>query len=166
MHFKKASVFILLGLFFVACNHESVPRHQSAIPDSETRPAAENIVTEKSEESETSRYSDRHFELQTQIGSGDEGKIVENTSMKHLLSQLDSEVFIFDCVNELDEVPEGAAEGITVRKIDSHSLEVSVGKSIGINDIFGFLTAKGIQVSSMRNKTNRLEQLFLSKLRD
>ena len=114
----------------------------------------------------TTHYLEEAENLCRHIAIIDEGKIVENTSMKHLLSQLDSQVYIFDCTNEVFEAPEGASEGIIVRKIDSHTLEVTVSNTVEINDIFSFLTSKGVQVSSMRNKTNRPEQLFLAKLNE
>lgn len=114
----------------------------------------------------TTHYLEEAEQLCRTIAIIDEGKIIENTSMKHLLSQLDSQVFILDCVNEVFELPVGAPEGTEIRRVDSHCLEVSVTGSREINDIFSFLSAKNIHVSSMRNKTNRLEQLFLAKLRD
>lgn len=114
----------------------------------------------------TTHYLEEAEHLCRNIAIIDEGEIIENTSMKHLLSQLDSQVFIFDSVNEVFEPPDGVPAGTEINRIDSHSLEVSVTGNRDINEIFSFLSAKGIQVSSMRNKTNRLEQLFLAKLRD
>lgn len=113
----------------------------------------------------TTHYLEEAEQLCRNIAIIDEGVIVENTSMKHLLSQVDSQVFILDCVNEVFELPGDEPEGVVVRRIDSHSLEISVSGDTDINKIFSFLSAKGIQVSSLRNKTNRLEQLFLAKLK-
>ena len=114
----------------------------------------------------TTHYLEEAEHLCRNIAIIDEGEIIENTSMKHLLAQLDSQVFILDLVNELFEVPDDVPEGVTLHKIDSHCLEVDVAGSRDLSEIFSFLADRGIQVTSMRNKTNRLEQLFLAKLRD
>ncbi len=114
----------------------------------------------------TTHYLEEAEQLCRNIAIIDEGEIIENTSMKTLLAQLDSQVFIFDLVNELYEVPEQAPDGVTLHRIDSHCLEVEVAGSRDLGAIFSFLGDRGIQVTSMRNKTNRLEQLFLAKLKD
>ncbi len=114
----------------------------------------------------TTHYLEEAEQLCRNIAIIDEGEIIENTSMKTLLAQLDSQVFILDLVNELFEVPEDTPEGITLQRIDSHCLEVDVAGSQDLGEIFSYLGDRGIQVTSMRNKTNRLEQLFLAKLRE
>lgn len=114
----------------------------------------------------TTHYLEEAEQLCRNIAIIDEGEIIENTSMKTLLAQLDSQVFIFDLVNELYEVPEQAPDGVALYRIDSHCLEVEVAGARDLGAIFSFLGDRGIQVTSMRNKTNRLEQLFLAKLRD
>jgi len=114
----------------------------------------------------TTHYLEEAEHLCRNIAIIDEGEIIENTSMKTLLAQLDSQVFILDVVNELFEVPEDTPEGVMLHKIDSHCLEADVAGSRDLGEIFSFLADRGIQVTSMRNKTNRLEQLFLAKLRD
>jgi ABC-2 type transport system ATP-binding protein len=114
----------------------------------------------------TTHYLEEAEQLCRNIAIIDEGEIIENTSMKTLLAQLDSQVFILDLVNELFEVPEDAPEGVTLHRIDSHCMEVDVAGSQDIGEIFSYLSDRGIQVTSMRNKTNRLEQLFLAKLRE
>jgi len=114
----------------------------------------------------TTHYLEEAEQLCRHIAIIDEGEIIENTTMKHLLSQLDSQVFVLDLIDELFEVPEAVPDGVTLHKIDSHCLEVAVAGSRNLGEIFSFLSSRGIQVCSMRNKTNRLEQLFLSKLRD
>jgi len=114
----------------------------------------------------TTHYLEEAEQLCRNIAIIDEGEIIENTSMKTLLAQLDSQVFIFDLVNELYEIPEQAPDGVTLHRIDSHCLEVEVAGSRDLGAIFSFLGDRGIQVTSMRNKTNRLEQLFLAKLKD
>lgn len=107
----------------------------------------------------TTHYLEEAESLCRNIAIIDKGQIVENTSMKNLLSKLNKETFL------LDIAPTDAAitlEGYTFRQTDSHSLEVDVEKAQGLNGVFSALTAQGIQVLSMRNKANRLEELFVS----
>ncbi|AWB67269.1 ABC transporter [Saccharobesus litoralis] len=87
------------------------------------------------------------------------GRIVENTSMKALLSQLNTETFILDLDQDLSTID---LAGYQTRLTDSHTLEVDVEKSAGLNAVFQLLTEQGVQVLSMRNKANRLEELFVS----
>ncbi|MDR7120473.1 ABC transporter ATP-binding protein [Rheinheimera soli] len=107
----------------------------------------------------TTHYLEEAESLCRNIAIIDKGQIVENTSMKNLLSKLNKETFL------LDIAPTEAAislEGYSFRQPDSHSLEVDVEKAQGLNAVFSALTAQGIQVLSMRNKANRLEELFVS----
>jgi ABC-2 type transport system ATP-binding protein len=107
----------------------------------------------------TTHYLEEAESLCRNIAIIDKGQIVENTSMKNLLSKLNKETFL------LDIAPTEAAislEGYSFRQLDSHSLEVDVEKAQGLNAVFSSLTAQGIQVLSMRNKANRLEELFVS----
>ncbi len=107
----------------------------------------------------TTHYLEEAESLCRNIAIIDKGQIVENTSMKNLLSKLNKETFL------LDIAPTEAVitlEGYTFRQTDSHSLEVDVVKAQGLNGVFSALTAQGIQVLSMRNKANRLEELFVS----
>ena len=82
--------------------------------------------------------------------------------MKALLSKLNVETFVLDI-----KLPENAVEsdmlliGFEHRLIDDHTLEVDVEKTEGLNPVFTQLSEKGIQVMSMRNKSNRLEELFV-----
>jgi ABC-2 type transport system ATP-binding protein len=107
----------------------------------------------------TTHYLEEAESLCRNIAIIDKGQIVENTSMKNLLSKLNKETFL------LDIAPTDAAitlDGYSFRQTDSHSLEVDVEKAQGLNGVFSALTAQGIQVLSMRNKANRLEELFVS----
>jgi len=114
----------------------------------------------------TTHYLEEAEHLCRNIAIIDEGEIVENTGMKNLLSQLDSQVFILDLISEITELPEDPPEGVSLHKVDNHCIEVGVGGTRDLAVIFSYLGDRGIQVASMRNKTNRLEELFLSKLRD
>jgi ABC-2 type transport system ATP-binding protein len=93
------------------------------------------------------------------------GEIVEDTSMKSLLAQLDIETFVFDIkvgatVNELEKFAM-QSESIAYRVVDDHTLEVDLNKSQNLNQVFEQLNSDDIEVLSMRNKSNRLEALFI-----
>ncbi len=107
----------------------------------------------------TTHYLEEAESLCRNIAIIDKGQIVENTSMKNLLSKLNKETFLLD-IAPVDAVI--SLDGYTFRQADSHSLEVDVVKAQGLNGVFSALTAQGIQVLSMRNKANRLEELFVS----
>ncbi|MDX7986678.1 ABC transporter ATP-binding protein [Xenorhabdus sp. 12] len=106
----------------------------------------------------TTHYLEEAEMLCRNIGIIQHGELVENTSMKNLLSQLELETFL------LDLAPKGTApiiEGYDYRQLDAVTLEVDVKRGQGLNDIFAQLSAQGIQINSMRNKANRLEELFV-----
>ncbi len=107
----------------------------------------------------TTHYLEEAESLCRNIAIIDKGQIVENTSMKNLLSKLNKETFLLD-IASTDAVI--TLDGYSFRQSDSHSLEVDVVKAQGLNGVFSALTAQGIQVLSMRNKANRLEELFVS----
>lgn len=108
----------------------------------------------------TTHYLDEAESLCRNIAIIDSGEIAENTSMKTLLSKLKKEWFVFDTVNDLPE--DVSLGGLTVNVVDSHCIEVEVEKGTALNVIFEKLTAQNIVVASMRNKSNRLEELFLT----
>ena len=108
----------------------------------------------------TTHYLEEAESLCKNIAIIDHGVIVQNTSMKALLSQLNTETFILDLEEDIAELPH--IEGYKVRLEDAHTLVVDVEKSMGINDLFKQLSVHNIEVSSMRNKSNRLEELFVS----
>ena len=89
----------------------------------------------------------------------DRGTIVENTSMKQLLSTLDVETFILDVIDAPTELPQ--LNGISFRRVDDHTLEAEMARKQDLNSLFAALTSSGITVNSMRTKTNRLEELFV-----
>ena len=113
----------------------------------------------------TTHYLEEAEQLCRNIAIIDEGRIIENTSMKKLLKELDSHALILD--TESDLVADVAHEepGLVLRKIDSHSIEVTLSRGRDINSVIAVLDRLGIRITSMRNKSNRLEQLFLSRLR-
>ncbi|MGB1197615.1 MAG: ABC transporter ATP-binding protein [Thalassotalea sp.] len=107
----------------------------------------------------TTHYLEEAEMLCRNIAIIDSGVIVENTSMKTLLAKLDVETFV------LDHTPLAASPVLSdfgYRIIDEHTLEIDVKKSQSINQVFTQLTEQGVQVNSMRNKSNRLEELFVT----
>lgn len=107
----------------------------------------------------TTHYLEEAEMLCRNIGIIDKGVLVECTSMKSLLSKLDMETFVLDIKQPLVEVPK--LGDITVRLTDPATLEVDLVKSHSLNAVFGLLSEQGVEVLSMRNKANRLEELFV-----
>ena len=97
------------------------------------------------------------------IGIIDKGEIVADTSMKDLLSRLDVQGFVLDLENPLDELPN--IDGFEIRLEDPYTLVTAVDKSKSINDLFDQLNTLGINVKSMRNESNRLEELFIEMIK-
>jgi ABC-2 type transport system ATP-binding protein len=108
----------------------------------------------------TTHYLEEAEALCRHIAIINHGKIVENTSIKNLLKQLQREIFILDCVEDLPASVE--IEGFATHRADSHTLEVEVMKGQHINDVFAALDARQIRISSMRNRANRLEEMFVN----
>ncbi|MBY5993666.1 ABC transporter ATP-binding protein [Ferrimonas balearica] len=107
----------------------------------------------------TTHYLEEAEMLCRNIGIIDKGELVECTTMKALLAKLTVETFVLDL--EPGSVP-ATLEGFVSRRLDDHTLEVDVEKAVGLNGLFAQLSAQGITVLSMRNKANRLEELFVS----
>jgi len=114
----------------------------------------------------TTHYLEEAEQMCRNIAIIDEGEIIENTSMKKLIAELDSQVFILDTANEMNSKSEIPIDDVLIHRIDAHSLEVKVPNGKLINEVFKELDKQGLEINSMRNKTNRLEQLFLSRLRN
>lgn len=108
----------------------------------------------------TTHYLEEAEALCRHIAIINHGKIVENTSMKELLRQLDREVFILDCLEELPDVIR--IEGFATHRVDNHTLEVEVQKGQHLNQVFIALDSENIHISSMRNRANRLEEMFVN----
>jgi len=106
----------------------------------------------------TTHYLEEAESLCRNVAIIDHGQIVKNTSIRELLLQLNKELFVLDIREQLSDCPE--IEGYPLTLVDAHTLEVEVEKSQSINALFAALSEKGIHVLSMRNKTNRLEELF------
>ena len=108
----------------------------------------------------TTHYLEEAEQLCRNIGIIDHGTIVENTSMRNLLGQLHVETFLLDLKFPLSACPQ--LIGYPSQLLDAHTLEVQVDKVVGITGLFTQLAAQNIEVVSLRNKTNRLEELFVS----
>jgi len=106
----------------------------------------------------TTHYLEEAESLCRNIGIINDGVIVQDTSMKALLSQLNVETFVLDIKPVNKPI---LLSGCETRLIDEHTLEVDVEKGHELNALFAQLTANDITVLSMRNKANRLEELFL-----
>jgi ABC-2 type transport system ATP-binding protein len=107
----------------------------------------------------TTHYLEEAENLCRNIAIIDEGAIVENTTIKALLGKLDIETFVLDLGEPVEEAP--AVEGVETELRDSYTLLASLPKSRSLNALFRVLEERGIEVKSMRNKVNRLEELFL-----
>ena len=107
----------------------------------------------------TTHYLEEAESLCRNIAIIDHGQIVQNSSMKSLLRELKEETFILDVKDPLTAEP--VVEGFRVKQVDANCLEVSVSQGQVINEVFVELSQQGIEVLSMRNKANRLEELFI-----
>ncbi|MBA3988708.1 ABC transporter ATP-binding protein [Aliidiomarina maris] len=106
----------------------------------------------------TTHYLEEAETLCRNIGIIDKGQIIENTSMKALLSKLNIETFVLDLAPHEHPIQ---LQGFTMRERGELTLEVDVPKERGLNAVFAQLSEQGIKVLSMRNKSNRLEELFV-----
>jgi ABC-2 type transport system ATP-binding protein len=107
----------------------------------------------------TTHYLEEAENLCRNVAIIDKGRIIENDRMSRVLRKLQTEVFVFNLRNPLAAVP--LLPEYRVSMPDDHTLEIEVSKDQSLNDIFSRLSAAGIEVLSMRNKTNRLEELFM-----
>lgn len=107
----------------------------------------------------TTHYLEEAEMLCKNIAIIDKGQIIEDTNMKSLLAKLDKETFILDLKQPTSAF---SLDGYTTREIDDHTIEVDVEKSQGLNGVFDALSASDNTVLSMRNKANRLEELFVA----
>ena len=108
----------------------------------------------------TTHYLEEAEQLCKNIAILDQGEIRINTDMKSLLTSLDMESFVFDLAQPYP-APITLTNVVKTKQPDPLTLEVTLKKGNSLNDVFAQLTAQNIQVASMRNKTNRLEELFL-----
>ncbi len=107
----------------------------------------------------TTHYLEEAENLCRHLAIIDKGKIIEHGLMSNVLRKLQTETFLLNLREPCLVVPH--LPGYSVSLSDSHTLEVEVSKSRSLNDIFIRLAAQGVDVVSMRNKVNRLEELFM-----
>lgn len=107
----------------------------------------------------TTHYLEEAESLCRQVAIIDQGRIVENAQMSTLLGQLALETFVLNLSQPLAQLPE--VVGYPLRQLDERTLEADVSKDRGLNDLFQQLSAHGVNISSLRNKANRLEELFM-----
>ncbi|MBI4006198.1 MAG: ABC transporter ATP-binding protein [Gammaproteobacteria bacterium] len=110
----------------------------------------------------TTHYLEEAENLCKNIAIIDLGNIIENTSMKYLLSKLNSETFLFDLKVPLEKKPLLPDFNFTVP--DTMTIEVEIRRDQNLNELFNAFSKEGIHISSMRNKHNRLEELFIRLL--
>lgn len=113
----------------------------------------------------TTHYLEEAESLCRNIAIINEGQIVENTSMKALLGKLQRQVLVFDTHEPISMAPEFTVGEASSHWVDDHTFEVSVATSCDLTQLFAELKSKNIAVRSMRNKNNRLEEVFLSRVR-
>jgi ABC-2 type transport system ATP-binding protein len=107
----------------------------------------------------TTHYLEEAESLCRNIAIIDEGRIVENDRMSTVLRKLHTEIFVLNLRDPLEKAP--TLPSYRIKAPDDRTLEVEVNKEQNLNEVFAELTALGIEVLSMRNKTNRLEELFM-----
>ena len=107
----------------------------------------------------TTHYLEEAETLCRNIAIIDGGQIAERDRMSSLLRRLHTEAFVLTLRNELSAAPKLDGYGVTL--VDNHTLEVEMSKEQNLNDIFSRLSGLGIEVVSMRNKVNRLEEIFM-----
>ncbi len=107
----------------------------------------------------TTHYLEEAEQLCRNIAIIDHGEIIVNTSMRTLLSKLDVETFVFDLAEPYTTLP--AIDDVRITPVDANTIEAEMSREHDLNSLFAALTEKGITVRSMRNKANRLEELFV-----
>jgi ABC-2 type transport system ATP-binding protein len=107
----------------------------------------------------TTHYLEEAEALCRNIAIIDEGRIIEDARMSEILRRLHREVFVLSVEGELSEAP--ALKGFETRLREDGELEVEKGPDTDMNDLFAELNANDIQVASLRNKANRLEEMFM-----
>lgn len=110
----------------------------------------------------TTHYLEEAESLCRNVAIIDKGLLVKNTSVKNLLQELNKETFVLD--SNLDLPTDFSLGAFDVHKIDERSFEVEVERGQTLNDVFALVAEQGVSIISMRNKTNRLEEMFVSMI--
>ncbi|MGH8230799.1 MAG: ABC transporter ATP-binding protein [Steroidobacteraceae bacterium] len=107
----------------------------------------------------TTHYLEEAEHLCRNIAIIDKGNIVERDQMGNLLRRLHTETFVLNTRNPVASAP--VVEGFVLRLVDANTLEADISKEQNLNELFAGLTVLGVEVLSMRNKVNRLEEIFM-----
>ncbi len=107
----------------------------------------------------TTHYLEEAEKLCKNISIIDQGKIVKTSSMKSLLKELESEIYVFEMKQTVPH--DLKLDNLKINKIDEMTISVSVGKSKGIDEVLKIFQSNNIEINSIHNETNRLEELFL-----
>ena len=110
----------------------------------------------------TTHYLEEAEQLCNQVAIIDRGLIIENNSIKEILQTLNHQTYIFDTLDPIGELPEINPFAITL--LDHTQYEIRLDNQSLLNEVFNFLDQNNIRIHSMRNKTNRLEELFLDRI--
>lgn len=108
----------------------------------------------------TTHYLEEAESLCRNIAIIDKGEIIENTDMKSLLNRLDKEAFILDLKYPL--LDNTTLDGLEYQAIDDTTIEIEISRGESLNSVFELLSRHGVEIVSMKNKVNRLEELFLN----
>jgi ABC-2 type transport system ATP-binding protein len=112
----------------------------------------------------TTHYLEEAENLCRNIAIIEGGRIIERDTMANVLRKLQTETFVFNLSDPRSAAPE--LPSYKTALTDEHTLEVEVSKGQSLNDIFAQLSSQGVRVTSMRNKVNRLEELFMRLVDD
>lgn len=112
----------------------------------------------------TTHYLEEAEQLCRNIAIINHGRLVKNTDVKSLLASLDMETFLLDLREPISTAP--TVEGITTLLVDPNQIEAIVPRERSLNNLFAALDLAGVRVLSMRNKANRLEELFMRMIND
>ena len=112
----------------------------------------------------TTHYLEEAESLCRRVGIINHGEIIRDTSVRELLAELDTETFLLDLAHPVEAAPE--VEGFEISRVDDAQLAVVVHRGQRLNDVFSALSEQGMQVMSMRNRANRLEEMFVSMVED
>jgi ABC-2 type transport system ATP-binding protein len=107
----------------------------------------------------TTHYLEEAESLCRHVAIIDEGTIIEDARMSTVLRKLQREVFVLSLAEPVDEAP--VLDGFETALVEANELEVEKGPTVDLNDLFAQLDAQGIRIVSLRNKANRLEELFM-----
>lgn len=110
----------------------------------------------------TTHYLEEAEHLCRNIAIINHGSLITNTSMRDLLKQLECETFVLDLQESVTQTP--VLPGVNITQPEPHVLEIEIHRGTDLNTVFQQLSAQGVTVRSMRNKANRLEELFVKLL--